>query len=285
MYYRLIAIDLDGTLLDQTGQVSPENFRAIAEAQAAGALVVPCTGRAWCESAGPLASMSNPGIGVFVTGATVTDVRTGRSVDLSFIDAQLVADIVEHLFDMPEAILILREPFAAGYDYLVTGRGELTENTKWWFETYGTKVHYSQNPRIEDLAHTLRIGAVGSQARIREIVSVLQHRFSDELFVQYFGSVQIPDQPKRAYVLEVFARGVNKWRGVQWVADQHEIPADQIVVIGDEINDITMLENAGCAIAMDNGIETVKHIADHVTLHHEEHGVAHAIGQLIAGKW
>ena len=285
MKFQMIGIDLDGTLLDNRGQVSCENLNSIARVQAAGALVVPCTGRAWRESKIPLAAMPDLSVGVFVTGAAITDIPSGRSLDLSVIEPNLVAEVVDHLYGMPEAVLVFREAELADHDYLVTGEGELTANTLWWFRNCDAKVHHQPHPTADDLHHTLRIGIVASESRMQQVIGELEGRFGNRLFMHYFQTIGRPQVEGAMFVLEVFAAGVDKWRGIQWIARQRGIDPSRIAVIGDEINDVTMIRNAGCGIAMQNAINAVKGVADHVTHSHTADGVAHAINQLLSGAW
>ena len=110
MRYRLIAIDLDGTLLNEHGRVSAGNVAATRELLRRGVMVVPCTGRGWNESKQPIAAIfgaldSGEGSpqpataaelaaaaicpGVFISGAVVADVRTGKAMDLAVIEPHL----------------------------------------------------------------------------------------------------------------------------------------------------------------------------------------------------
>lgn len=285
MRYRLLGVDLDGTLFDDDARVSDETRAAIADAQSAGLAVVPCTGRAWRESVAMLRNVPGLGAGVFVTGAAISDVQTGRSLDLSAIDPNLAAEVVTFLYDMPEAVLVFREAEFAGHDYLVTGRGELSDNTRWWFDQCGAVIHDQPDPTADDLHHTLRIGLVASRPRLDEVTAALRQQFGDRLFMHYFQSVGRPENDGAMFVLEIFAAGVDKWRGLGWIAQQQGIESSQIVTIGDEINDMAMLEHAGCAIAMGNAVDCAKQVADHITTDNRHHGVAHAIAQLISGQW
>ena len=285
MRYALVAIDLDGTLLSADGTVSAANRAAVARAQASGALVVPCTGRAWRESVTALREIPDLSTGVFVTGAAVSDVRTGRSEDLAAIEPHLAAEVVEHLYDLPEAVLVFREAALAGREHLVAGAGRLTANTQWWFEACGAIVQHLPHPSAGDLHHTLRIGLVSTGDRLDMVVAGLKERFGDRLFTHFFQAVQMPENVERLYVLEIFAAGVDKWRGLTTIARREGIAPDRIAAIGDEINDITMIRNAACGIAMANGAEAVRHVADHVTGHHGEDGVATALDALIEGHW
>lgn len=283
MRYQLIAIDLDGTLLDGSGSISRSNCRAIATAEAQGILVVPCTGRAWREAKAELSVLPNLTVGVFVTGAAVVDLPGGRIVDLAVIDPDLAGQIVEHLYDLPDAVLVFCDATLAGHDYLVTGHGQLTANTQWWFERCGSTVHYLDRPTANDLRHALRIGVVAPQSRITEVVETLGRRFANRVCTHCFQAIQLVETGEVMYVLEVFAAGVDKWRGLELIARERAIEPARIAAIGDQVNDLAMIRGAGCGIAMGNAVEGVKQAADHVTLDCGADGVAAAVEQLLAG--
>ncbi len=281
----LIAIDLDGTLLDRRGRISDTNLAAIVQAESAGAVIVPCTGRMWIEAKAVIDRLPTPGVGVFVGGAVVNDAATGQSLDMAAIEPRLAYELVQCLEGLPEAVLVGRESGLCGHDYLVTGQGVLTPATQWWFEASGATVHFQSHVTGDDLHHTLRIAVVTDDTRVTEVGDQLRRAFDGRVLVQHFQAVQTPDPNQRVYVLEVFAAGVDKWRGLDWIAHQRGMGPHQVVAIGDEINDVAMLRSAGCGIAMANAVPEAKAVADHVTLAHDQDGVAHAIRQLLTGQW
>src|SRR5690606_34357223 len=175
-------VDLDGTLLDTRGRLSAGNLAALRRAQDAGMLVVPCTGRAWRESHRALAEAAHLGLGVFVTGAAISEMPTGRSLDVSGIEPELAMQIVELLHDFPEAVLVFRDAQHAGHDYLVTGRGKLTGNTQWWFDYTRSTVHYQQALCADDLKHTLRVGMIAGGERMAYVIPQLQATFGERIF-------------------------------------------------------------------------------------------------------
>ncbi len=285
MRYEMIAVDLDGTLLNDRHLVDPENLAAVARAQAAGAIVVPCTGRSWRESRAALELIPGLALGVFATGAAISNTETGASLDIAVLEANLAMELVRFMQDLPEAVLVLREHNLYGHDYLVTGRGTLTANTQHWFAAAAASVHFQRDLTLDDLRHTLRVGVVAKGKRIEPLTRRLRETFGDRVLVQSFEAIQLPKSGESVHILEVFASGVDKWRGVQWIASQRGIELDRIAAIGDEVNDLALLESAGCGIAMANAAEPVKRVADHITLDCRNHGVAHAIDQLLAGAW
>lgn len=303
MKYRMIGLDLDGTLLNERGVVSEGNRKAVAKAREHGVLVVPCTGRGWNESkeamqaifgdvvfkeGSPVPALSArelPQPGVFNTGAAVCDVHTGKSLDIAMIEPHVAYTIVQHLRDMPEAVLVFRDLSAVGHDYLVTGNGSLTSNTQWWFQKSGATVHYQREVSADDLRHSLRVGIVGHPARMEIAKERLRSTVGQQVFFHSFEAVQMPDRSESMHILEIFAAGVDKWRGLSWVAQARGIDASEIACIGDEINDLQMLRAAGCGIAMGNGVEQAKAAARFVTRDHRNDGVAHAIEQLLSETW
>lgn len=285
MRYRMIGIDLDGTLLDRKGRISKANLDAINRARDAGVLVVPCTGRAWSESRAAIAELEGVEIGVFVGGAAVSDIATGKSLDIAVIEPHLAKQLVDHLEPSPEAVLVFRDANLSGHDYLVTGKGSLSSNTRWWFEFTGAKVHFQRDVQADDLHHALRVGIVTGARRMKLVADDLREHFRERTVLQWFAAVNLPDPTDTICVLEVFARGVDKWRGLTWVAQQHGIRPEEIAAIGDEINDVAMLEGAALGVAMGNAIDAARAVADVVTADNNNSGVAQAIERMLSGEW
>lgn len=284
----MICIDLDGTLLNSQGAINEADLHAVQAAVDAGVRVMPCTGRSWCESRHvlhgfPFSPLSDTG--VFVTGAAVSDLADGRTLDLCAMDPRLVLEVVEHLWDLPEAVLVCCDANLAGHDYLITGRGQVSANTKWWFETTGVTVRHNSNPSLDDLRHTLRVGIVAAGPRMEQTSRRVRAAFGPRVAVHHFAAVQKPDPDQTVHILEVFAAGVDKWRGLSWLAQKDGIAPEQIAAIGDELNDVAMLSQSGCGIAMANATQAAIHAADRVTRSCDEGGVGHAIESLLSGRW
>lgn len=285
MKYRLIALDLDGTLLGPDHKVSDENLAAIADARTAGAMVVPCTGRGWRESLSSLVDVPNLEHGVFNTGAVVVEMKSGKAIDLAAFEPHVVLELVEFLRDLPDAVLVYQEHERTGRDYLVTGDGALTDNTQRWFEMNQIRFQENRRPTDVDLHHSLRVGVVVAGRRAFDIEKQVTERFADRVSLHCFAGVPTTSSEDAVYIVEVFAAGVNKWRGVRWLAEQHGIAPEQVAALGDEVNDLAMLEHAGLGVAMGNAVDQAKAAADRQTLTHAEHGVAHAIRQMLDGAW
>jgi len=286
MKYRMLALDLDGTFLDSTGRAPRANLEAIQRARDAGLLVVVCTGRGLKESRPAVAPLGGADPMVLANGALISDPTTGRTLYRAVLEPHLSRPVIEYLHRSDEAVLCLLDPHQTEHDYLVVNPDRLTDNTHWWFDH--VKAHYRGVEAVteEDLHHILRVGIVGPPQRMPPVRDGLMETFGPEhLFVQHFTAVRDPDTGGEVHILEVFASGVNKWSGLVWLAREHGIAPDRIAAIGDHINDLAMIENAGCGIAMGNAVESLQRVATHHTASNDAAGVAHAIDQLLQGVW
>lgn len=285
MRYRLIAIDLDGTLLGPEGDVSEENRAALHAAHEAGAIVLPCTGRGWGESKSVVASIPDTEVGVFNTGALVVGLEDGQTKNRVALGADLASEVIALMSGFDEAVLLYTDPVATGFEYVVTGRGEMTKNTRWWFEH--NALRWAIQPELDPalLGHVVRVGSIALGRRAKEVVGTLRGTFGDRVETFSFPALQDPGAAEPSHIVECFSAGVTKWRGIEWVCAQHGISPGEVAVIGDQINDVPMFERAGCAVAMGNAIDVIKQAAHYHTLSNDEHGVAHAITKMLAGVW
>ncbi|MEO0965774.1 MAG: HAD hydrolase family protein [Planctomycetota bacterium] len=289
MNYRLLAIDMDGTLLGPGGHVSPAVRQAVHRALDEGVFVVPATGRGWREAQIGLQKLDDAyhrlGLGIFNTGACIAHTTTGESVDLADFEPHLCLELIEHLRPMPEAVLVHMDRHLTGVDYLVTGDGDLTDNTTRWLEQNDLRHTVNRHPTPDDLHHALRVGLVARGQRAFDVCKNVDDVFAGKISVHAFAGVPTAQGEEAVYIAEVFAADVNKWRGIAFLMDQHGIAAAEVACIGDEINDLAMLEAAGCGIAMANAVDRAKAAADRHTLSNQEDGVAHAINMLLSGQW
>lgn len=285
MKYRLIALDLDGTLLGPDHAVSAANRAAVRAAQDAGAVVVPCTGRTWREGVMPLDGIGGLGHGVFVTGGMVADVATGRSLELACFEPHVAHAMVESLRDAPDAVLVHRDRQRVGHEYLITGDGPLTDKTRMWFTMTGAVIHEQTRVDVDALHHCLRIGLVTAERHMPALRARLEARCGEHALIHSFCGIASPVEGEALHILEAFPKGVDKWRGVTFLADRLGVATHEIACVGDEVNDLSMLEHAGLAVAMGNAIDDAKARADRVTRSNADDGVAHAIERMLDGAW
>ena len=265
---QLIAIDLDGTLLSPDKTISPANKQALLEAEAAGVHVVICTGR-------PLSGVrpifeeigfkSNHSYSVINNGCT-----TVNSSDWSVItyDALSEEDLVYldqlthethpqlSLFDLNRYIIFNQEP------------SEIAQMDA----SIVSAVPVSLGIRDVLEAQPIFQGMFIDQ---KELIDAFQETY-EEALAQRFHTIR--SQP---ILFEILPKGVNKATGLKALAEHLGIPREQIMAIGDENNDIEMIEYAGLGVAMGNAPDTIKALADVTTTSNEEDGVATAIKRYV----
>lgn len=275
--YRMIAIDLDGTLLSPTGSVTPRAKAAVKLALDAGLLVCFATGRNWTESRPVLEAVEHYATAVFVGGAMVVDTDKEVTLHRTMMQPQLAAEVSAALESRGHAVLALQDTGEAGVDYLITADAPMNDATRTWMEVTESVVHHV--PKLGEYAHphTIRVGIVADPKEIVNLRKELEEKFNGRIICQ---NLAVP-----AYgveVLEIFDPAVNKWEGVLHVARQHGILPEQIIAIGDDVNDVPMIANAGLGVAMGNAKPEVLAVAKKVVKTNHEEGLAQFLEELVA---
>lgn len=294
MKYDLLAIDLDGTLLDPSGKVSERSKRALHAAREAGLRIAICTGRGLVECRHVLEQIAQVDPVVVAGGAIIANPVGGETIHRFAINQGLVGETVTRLIEHSHPALVLKDPTAAGYDYLVVqgaNRLPLDPVTEWWFGAMNVrvrKVDHLEND--EHPEHTVRVGACGLSGRMLEIKHDLAGICGDRACMHSFSAVVAPEHASRAggetlHVLELFDIGANKWSAVSMVARQLNLRPDRIAAIGDEVNDESMIKHAALGVAMGNAVDVVRRHAKRHTATNREDGVAVAVEKILDGEW
>lgn len=274
--YELLAIDLDGTLLDRRGQVSAENRAALHAAHAAGLKIVLCTGRSFTETR-PILDQIGLDLDATVTvgGALITDVATGRTIERREIDAALAAESLAWFRARRKTVLWLTDRDAAGYDGHCLWHEQRHPAIGRWLEKSGCSMRLSDTIP-EQMPAALRITIVDEPAALEQIALPFREAFGERFS---FNVINVPLY--EFSVLETFAGDVTKWTGVQRLCRRWNIDPARTATIGDDVNDVSMIQHAGLGAAVGNAIEAVKKIAKLTVRSHDEHGVAEFVRHLL----
>lgn len=274
--YRLVVIDLDGTLLTPAGEVTPRVKAAIHRALGAGFLVCFATGRNWTESKDILEALEHYPTAVFVGGAMVVD--TGKRVTLhrTMMEAGLAKDVCGLLEAAGQPVLALEDLGEAGVQYVISTHAPVNEATRVWMEVTGARLR--KLPSLADYGHenTVRLGICAEPDVVREVKGNLEATFGSRLLCQ---NLLVPTYGVE--VLEIFDPAVNKWEGVLHIARLHGIEAHEIVAVGDDVNDLPMIRNAGLGVAMGNARPEVLAAAGRVIGTNREDGLAVFLDELV----
>jgi 5-amino-6-(5-phospho-D-ribitylamino)uracil phosphatase len=234
---KLIALDMDGTLLDNEHNVSEENRMAIKEAEKKGVHVVLSTGRS---------------------------LKTARDYVLSLELSSYLVTVNGSEIWGPDGELVHRSPVATEHIQWMHELSSL-HNARFW--AISTENNWN-NEMPDDLLSQewLKFGFHIEEDDVRE--KVLKELKAKGLFELSNSSL---------VNIEVNALGINKAKGLEKVCGLLGISMESVMAVGDSLNDIAMITDAGLGIAMGNAQEAVKHAANDITGTNNENGVAQAI--------
>jgi len=267
MTYKLVALDLDGTVVGPDLTIDRAVLEAIAAARRSGVVVTIATGRVF-QAALPFVELLGVNAPfICFQGGAVRDQRTGAAV----FEHCLPADPARRLIEM-----LLSE---GAYPVAAIGDRLFVAHMSHEFDIYE---HYDVSAReqavvapnlaeIVALTPPLKVLFAGQPAVVAGHLEVLEAVFGGELdFVrshEFFGEATAP--------------GVNKGSALAALARHLGIPREQTLAIGDERNDIEMLQWAGLGLAMGNASHVVKEAADVVLPSVAEAGVAWALERYV----
>lgn len=271
--YRLLFLDLDGTLVGKTDVIAPRTLAALHQAQRAGCILVLCTARNRYMVAEIAAQIGGHGYAILANGAVLYDWATDRTLRKLTLSAQAVQEAValaHHFQTTPLCFGVETEDGKLVYtdrrfplwpDYLARNRERLVycDDLSAQLPTLPISMGmYGERATLEPLAKALR-EQLASEAAVFDQVSL---RY--ECWTNFFQSAQ-----------------ANKAQAAQTVAEMLGIPHEQTLAIGDHLNDIELLQWAGLGICMGDGHEQARASAAHVTGTLEEDGVAQALERFV----
>ncbi|MDR4433282.1 Cof-type HAD-IIB family hydrolase [Bacillus tequilensis] len=284
---KLIAIDLDGTLLNSKHRVSLENENALRQAQQDGIEVVVSTGRAYFD----VVSIFEPlGIKTWVisaNGAVIHD-PDGRLYHQETIEKQRAYEILSWL----ESENYYYEVFTGSAIYTPQQGRELLEIELDRFKSanpeadlvvlkQAAEVQYTQS----GFAYIDSFQELFEPCRQLDFYNILGFSFFKEKLEAGWKRYEHADDltlvSSAEHNFELTARKASKGQALKKLAARLNIPIEETAAVGDSLNDKSMLEAAGKGVAMGNAREDIKVIADAVTLTNDEHGVAHMMKNLL----
>lgn len=273
MPVKLIAFDLDGTLLDGRKNIPGENLRALKAASQAGVLLVPATGRIYTGVPEILRQL--PGARYFITinGAYAYDAVDDRNLYAS----ELSVDTCLRLIDYMDRLPVIYDCYQDNWGFI----------SRDMFEMAGD---YIPDPGIMKMMRELRTPVDSLAETLRQKdrpVQKMQMHFQDmtererqlklvaELFPETAISSSLP------WNIEINSAGATKGQALKALCSALDIDLRDVLAFGDGTNDLDMIRTAGTGIAMGNAAEEVKAAADWVAPSNEDCGVAAGIRRFI----
>ena len=266
MRYRLLALDLDGTIVNHDLTIRPRVRHAIAAAQQAGIIVTLATGRMF-GAAMPFATTLNITAPLICyQGAVIRNASDGVIRFAATMPGEATAEAVQYLLNQNIFVVAYINEIL----YIAERRAELDLYLSYHPE--GAEVRVSDNlPNVVRQHPATKVLFVAEPDVVGPTLIALKQHIGDRLVTtrshQLFG--------------ELTALGVNKGVALAELANQLDIPRSAVVAIGDQANDLEMIQWAGLGLAMGNAIPELKSIANQQLPSIDEDGVAIAIEQYL----
>lgn len=273
MHLRLIAFDMDGTVLDDHKKILPETREILEEAARQGIVLLPATGRPFCGLSEEVHQLEGVRYVMVCNGAGMYERDTGRCIYEESMELSAFLPLLERL----DALEVAADPFL---------KGEAVMNERKW--SLVKEMHLT--PELEAYMRT-------SRKMVADLPAYLRNRGDDieKLTINFVTEEDgtrrdydkvlsiLSDYPEYNAVpggmnnIEVTQKGISKGSGLRWIGKQFDISLADMIAFGDSGNDREMLAAAGIGVAMGNAEEEIKAIADFVTASNNENGVAKAL--------
>ena len=284
--YKIIAIDLDGTLLNSNGEVSENNKKAIKQAIESGIEVVLCSGRVRSSIENIANEIGANNYLIAGNGAEVYDIKNKKILYQKNISKQRVLEITKFCEENSIFYSVHAENSivtnAIKHNVLVHN----SENRKKPLEKR-TNINITENVyeyiknssldsfskiTICDNTHVIFNGILEKLHKIKDVEVLEVAHMSNKI-------VEIENQKHEIqyYYTEVTAKNVNKWNAINELITKLKINKEEVVTIGDNINDKEMLENAGLGIVMGNSAPYIRKFGKIVVNDNNHDGVAEAV--------
>lgn len=259
MKYRLMAVDMDGTLLNPDSEITPFTRQTVKQAVAEGLIFTLCTGR---PLQGVKRYVNQLGLDcpvITYNGAVIAHSTTGEILFSQTMDTA-EARRVYNLAREKQTMFII---WSQNRLYA----SEISEKTHFYEEITSTKAVL-----IEDFEAILAAGI--TKMLWYDDAEILED-WIEELKTENFAHTTFTKS--RAYFLEFFSNRTSKAVAMEKLGEYYGITKEEMIAVGDQTNDLPMIQYAGLGIAMGNAVDAVKAAADCVTAPNTEDGVAQAI--------
>jgi Cof subfamily protein (haloacid dehalogenase superfamily) len=285
---KLLALDLDGTLLNSKGKIPNENREAIRAAEAAGVIVTIATGRRFRDARPVGLELELNGALITHNGALLKFAESLETVACSLIGDETVLEILRVGKQLGGDALVSTDPHGKGsllYDTVSLENVPLQKYLYWAKYLHGDQAANSvmHVERLEDVvgdSEVIHISFSGGCESMLAMQGVLERELGDTVTI-------LPTiYPHLDFTLiDILPPDASKGVGLEKLASSYGLTAENVMAMGDNFNDVEMLDFAGTAVVMGNADPNLLERAEfYTTVSNDEHGVAAAIDRFILSK-
>lgn len=286
--YKLAAIDLDGTMLNQYGIVTQRTKQAIERAQQRGIEVIIASGRPMDSIKAIAEEIKSEKYFISGNGAIIYDIQNDEIIYENTLKKQKTLDIIKICEEnsIYYNIYTEKEIIAKNLQCNVLYYHKENLNKEEKNKTHINIVENIYNYIVDRDEKVVKITICDNNQvifnsimrKLKEIeeIEVLEVSHMSRKIIRQ-GSVDVPIE---YFYTEISAQNVDKWNAIEFLKGKMQIKTEEIVAIGDNVNDKKMIENAGLGIAMGESTPVIKEAANQITGSNNEDGVAQALENL-----
>lgn len=288
--YKLIAIDLDGTLLNSYGSVSNFDEEQIKKAIQKGIEVVLTSGRVTDSVESIAKEVGADHYVISGNGSTIFDFRANKIIYDKYIEKKKVLQVIKLCeensiyYNLYTEDMILAKSLNYNVLFYHCENSKKTEGRKTNINVIENIYEYieeKEDPKV------LKITVCDESSIIfpRILEKLKKIKNIDVLEVAHMSRKIIKSGTEDCdityYYSEISSKDVNKWTAIEFLINALGIKKEEVIAIGDNVNDIPMIQGAGLGIAMENSAPSIKEIADEITFSNNENGVGKAIEKIL----
>lgn len=272
MNYKLLVLDVDGTLLNADNYISDEDKNAIAEARDRGVTIALCTGRVNQATRNVLSCLELDGYHIFSDGAVVSSADNTKTIYAKTIDETLAKQLAGYV----------HEKRITTIDFFTPTDEYIERETQPWFTDlrrnfFGLEPQIIDFDKLCECEHIIKATHAVASVGDRKLAKDFQYRFGDKVRFSVSNNVSYPEID----FFNIIDPGVSKGEAVKFLINYLGLYAEECIGIGDGINDVPLLSCVGLGIAMGHAPDSLKKVAKCVTLDVEHSGVAAAVRKFI----
>lgn len=269
---KLIAIDLDGTLLDDRKSIPQQNVLIIRRLVEAGYQVVIATGRRYYSAKKLTETLGGHFVILANNGNIVRNTDDDRLIISKFLDSDSYRDLLTEAESYGLRGIVHVDMYSQGIDMVLEKDDKNKDHLK--YITEGDS-RYLLLPRKEllGLERVLAVVYPGASKALRDFRTIVDEKYPERYSSHVLEKINIAEA-----MYEAMNPGGSKWKTLYEYAQLNGIKREEILAIGDDNNDVEMILNAGIGIAMKNGSQLAKDAADIITERDNDHaGLADAL--------
>lgn len=275
---RLIAIDIDGTLLDSKAQVSQANLDALRRAHDQGVETVLVTGRRH-RFALPIAESLGFDLWIISSNGAVTRSTRGEAFHRDLMPQSTAEKLCRRMSDFRNYSVITFDREGMGA-IVCENHEHLYGVIQRWMEKNSPYIEYIspiEKSLIEDPIQVMFCGPV-------DLMQSAQQRLLSSDFAHEFTVLRTQYDYRNLTIVDILNAGCSKGHALERWANYRGLERSQVMAIGDNYNDIEMLTFAGHPVIMGNASDDLKQNGWTITLHNDESGVAAAVEQILDSR-